>query len=115
MKSYLKSEVRLKGAAYAKFKRQIVERDKICQNPICQWPEASLTIEHIIPRSRMRLDVPWNCVILCAPCNGEIKYGTLLIEWQNNKPGADKPPRPLMVFTRDGGPSSVWICEWEAF
>ena len=64
-------EIRLTGAAYAKFKREILERDNHrCQNPACQHPgidPLALTIEHIIPRSRLRLDVPWNTVIICAP------------------------------------------------
>ena len=110
-------EVRLKGAAYAKFKREILERDNHrCQNPVCQHPgidPLALTIEHIIPRSRLRLDVPWNTVILCAPCNTAIKARYLMIEWSNHFPTATEPPRAESVYER-AGMLKPWICVWES-
>ena len=106
-------EVRLTGAAYAKFKRELIKRDNgRCQNPMCQFPDAQLTIEHIIPRSRIRMDTGWNCAILCAPCNTAIKARYLMIEWSNHFPTATDPPRAESVYER-AGVQKPWICVWE--
>lgn len=79
-----KGEVRLEGAEYRKFKRELHELDrwrcKVCpffhQNPI-----RPLTVEHMINRSELRLDTPENAISACEECHKLITIRAITVEW----------------------------------
>jgi len=90
MTAYPKQSVKLKGKAYHDFRIGIIERDGcMCRNPLCGLrdgtpPYQTLSIEHKIQRSHLRLDTDENCVTLCVTCNHRIKAKLLYIEWRKN-------------------------------
>lgn len=90
MKAYPKQSHKLKGKAYHDFRVGIIERAGCrCQNPLCGVADAdppypTLSVEHIIPRSRLRLDTDDNCGCLCVTCNFRVKAGLLELVWKNN-------------------------------
>jgi hypothetical protein len=87
--SYPKQSVRLKGKAYHDFRVRIIERAGCrCQNPLCgvadgDPPYPTLSVEHKIPRSRLRLDTDENCGCLCVQCNFRVKAGFLELVWKD--------------------------------
>jgi len=93
-------QVKLKGKAYHDLRVKVIERDGCrCRNPLCgvadsDPPYPSLTLEHKIQRSHLRLDTEENLVTLCATCNLRIKAKYLFIEWRENI--------PLAVWEREG-------------
>lgn len=72
--------VKLTGIDYIKFQREIFERDNwTCRNPNCN-SRKNLTIHHKIKRSKLRLDIPGNCITLCSICHDLVEAGELVIE-----------------------------------
>ena len=78
----------------------------------CQYcgSTRSLTIDHVIPRSKGGCDTWENLVVACSPCN--VKKGDKLLE-QTNMKLARKPFAPYnkMQFTLDG----CKIPEWQEY
>lgn len=106
MIQYPKQSVKLKGKAYHDFRIRVIERALCrCQNPLCgvadgDPPYPTLSVEHIIPRSKIRLDTPENCGCLCVTCNFRVKAGFLKLVWFGGL--------VTEVFERDGT-----LKEWE--
>lgn len=65
-----KHAVKLEGAAYAKFKKEVLKRDRyICQNCKKKYHPRELTIHHKIKRSILRLDIASNAETICIFCH----------------------------------------------
>lgn len=67
----------LKGDAYRALIHRVMTRDRWrCRR--CESRQ-HLDPEHIISRSKVRLDVEWNLVTLCRTCHSMIHAGTIVI------------------------------------
>ena len=72
--------VKLTGIEYIKFQREIFGRDGwTCRNPNCR-SHKNLTIHHKRKRSKLRLDIPENCITLCIDCHDLVEAGLLDIK-----------------------------------
>ena len=65
-----KTEVRLEGHAYKKFKDEVIARDGYrCKNCGNKFKRNELTLQHKIKRSIIRLDTKENCDTWCIVCH----------------------------------------------
>jgi len=73
--------VKLIGPEYRAFKFEIHELDGwICK--VCR-KRKPLTIEHMVNRSKIRLDTKENCVSACEECHHLITIGAIIVKWSN--------------------------------
>jgi len=71
--------IKLEKHAYARFKQDILELDgHRCKH--CGRRDF-LTLEHHIPRSKIRLDTVENCYTCCVWCNQLIKDRGIAVDW----------------------------------
>jgi hypothetical protein len=60
--------VRLKGAAYTKFRNDVLTRDGwACRR--CGSSQNLQVHHHPYKRSKVRIDEPWNAITLCYACH----------------------------------------------
>lgn len=78
-----RGEIRLKGQAYQKLCRTILDRDGGCV--VCKTTE-NLTPAHRIRRSKLRLDTPENTLVLCVTCHYQYDEEKAFCLWPDDRP-----------------------------
>ena len=67
---YQKKSVKLNRTQYNRFQKAVFGRDNYtCQAPDCDCDSSYLTIHHIIPRGRLRLDTMKNAMTTSLDCH----------------------------------------------
>lgn len=74
--------IKLNKEKFRRLKEKVLSRDKFkCRK--CSKQDG-LECHHIIKRSKKRLDVEWNLIIVCQTCHRELEDKIILLEQDEN-------------------------------